>query len=122
MINSKQKGSRGERLFSKLCRDEGFDNVHRTAQYRGNTGDAGDCEGLPNIHIEVKYTEHLQLSKAMAQSIRDSTANGKGHLPIVAHKKNREEWLITMRAEDWFKLYREYYSSYELDRLKAEQE
>nr|DAS04793.1 MAG TPA: hypothetical protein [Caudoviricetes sp.] len=52
-INSKQKGARGEREFASLCKEHGFD-VRRTQQYCGNTGDASDCVGLPNIHIEVK--------------------------------------------------------------------
>lgn len=40
----------------------------------------------------------------MTQAVRDS--HGK-EIPIVAHRKNHTEWLITMKAEDWFKLYNE---------------
>lgn len=42
----------------------------------------------------------------MAQAKHDSA--GRGEKPIVAHRKNKGEWLITMRAEDWFDLYREW--------------
>ena len=103
-INSKQKGARGEREFASLCREQGF-NARRTQQYCGNTGDASDCIGLPNIHIEVKRVQALNIDKAMAQAIHDSEQ--KKLIPIVAHRKNNAKWLITMRAEDWFKVYRE---------------
>lgn len=104
-MNSRDKGARGERLFAALCHHYGYDAVRRTAQYCGKTGDAADCVGLPGIHIEVKFVEHLNYRKAMEQSIRDSKGNG---LPIVASKTSRKEWLITMRADDWFKMYNEW--------------
>lgn len=101
-MNSKQKGKRGEIEFSKLCRENGYD-TRRTAQYCGNTGDAADVVGLPGIHIEIKRVERLNLEDAMAQAIHDSMGE---KVPIVAHRKNNCDWLITMRAEDWFNLYR----------------
>lgn len=102
-INSKQKGARGEREFASLCKEHGFD-VRRTQQYCGNTGDASDCVGLPNIHIEVKRVQALNIDKAMAQAIHDS--EHKNVIPIVAHRKNNAKWLITMRADDWFEMYK----------------
>ena len=103
----RERGKRGERLFCWLCREYGYD-AHRTAQFRGNTGAAGDVEGLPGVHVEVKYQERLNLRDAMAQSIRDNEAEGKGNIPIVAHKKNNADWLITLRAGDFFEIYREW--------------
>lgn len=108
MINSKNKGKVGEREFAKLCKAEGYADVRRTSQYCGQTGDASDCVGLTGIHIEVKRNERLNVHDAMAQAIRDSSAKGEDLMPIVAHRKNHTEWLITMRATDWFKLYREW--------------
>lgn len=103
----REKGKRGEREWASLCRAEGF-SVHRTAQYCGKTGDAADCVGLPGIHQEVKFVERLNIRDAMEQAKRDAAAQGVGEIPIVAHKKKYAEWLVTMRAEDWFKLYREF--------------
>lgn len=103
---SRNKGKRGEREFAKLCKEQGFADAHRTAQFRGNTGDAGDVEGLPRIHVECKFVENLNLRKAMEQSTNDANANGNGDVPIVAHKKSRQPWLITMYLEDWFEFYR----------------
>ena len=101
MVNSKRKGNQGEREFAKLCRYEGYD-VRRGQQYNGLEGE--DVVGLPGVHIEVKRVQRLNVDAAMLQSITD--ADGK--VPIVAHRKNNCEWLITMTAEDWFKLYREW--------------
>ena len=106
-MNSKQKGSRGEREWAKFCREQGYE-VRRTQQYCGNTGDASDCVGLDGIHQEVKRVEKLNISNAIAQAVRDAKA---GQTPIVAHRKNNEKWLVTMLASDWFELYREWQSS-----------
>ena len=99
MVNSKSKGNRGERELAKLCRFEGYD-ARRGQQYNGLEGE--DVIGLDGVHVEVKRVERLNIWEAMAQSIRDAA----GRLPIVAHRRNKCEWLVTMRLSDWFKLYR----------------
>lgn len=114
MINSKQKGKRGELAWCRRCAEHGY-QVRRTAQYCGNTGDAADCVGLPGIHQEVKFVERLNLQDAMDQAVRDAEASGQGEIPIVAHKRSNCEWLVTMRADDWFRLYREYEASMTLE-------
>lgn len=88
-----------------MCRANGFDKVRRTVQYCGNTGDASDCIGLHNIHQEVKFVENLNVRKSYEQAMHD--AKKSGNLPIVAWKKNNQPWLVTMSADDWFKIYRE---------------
>ena len=102
-INSKAKGKRGELEWAKLCREHGFEEVRRTAQYCGNTGEASDCVGLPFIHQEVKNVERLNIRAAMFQAENDAR---EGEIPIVAHKQNRKPWLVTMNADDFFKLYK----------------
>jgi Holliday junction resolvase len=102
---SRDKGKTGERELAALCREQGYD-VHRTAQFRGNTGAAGDCEGLPGIHIECKRTERFSLYDALTQAQRDATAEGKGNMPVVFHRRNNSRWVAVMSAEDWFALYR----------------
>ena len=101
-VNGKKKGKVGELEWAAFCREHGYD-CRRTAQYCGNTGDASDVVGLDGIHQEVKRVEALNVHEAVAQAVRDSKDSGK--VPIVAHRKNRTEWLVTMRAADWFKLY-----------------
>lgn len=102
-INSKQKGAAGEREFANYCKEKGFD-TRRTAQYNGKElGSLADVVGIPGIHIEVKRVEKLNIHNAMEQAVRD--CNVVGELPIVAHRKNGKKWLITMTADDWFKLW-----------------
>lgn len=103
MINSRRKGKAGELEWARLCREHGYD-CRRGQQFSGANGDA-DVVGLPGIHIEVKRVERLDLESAMSQSRRDARP---GELPVVAHRRNWGEWLVTMPAEAWFDLYREW--------------
>lgn len=106
MVNSKAKGKRAELAIAHYFQDHGFPDAHRTAQVMGKTGGCADVEGVPKIHVEVKHNEHLNIYDAIAQAVRDSGANKNGNLPAVFHKKNGKEWLVTMRIDDWFQLYR----------------
>ena len=101
-MNSKAKGGRGEREWAAECRSQGFTVAHRGTQYKGGY-DSPDVVGLPGIHQEIKRVEKLNIHESMKQSIRD--CEGKA-IPIVAHRRNREEWLVTMRAVDWFEVYK----------------
>jgi Holliday junction resolvase len=98
-INSKAKGARGEREFSSFLRERGYSEARRGQQYSGIEGE--DVIGLPGFHIECKRVEKLNIHDAMNQSIRDAA---EGQVSIVAHRKNRTEWLVTLRAEDFLKL------------------
>lgn len=99
-INSRSKGAKGERELAKILREYGYP-CKRGQQYSGANGDA-DVVGLPNIHIEVKRRERLEIYSAIAQAVRDAKNDEK---PAVFHRKNECEWLVTMRLEDWMKLY-----------------
>ncbi len=104
-INSKQKGARFERQLASKFRDYGYDS-RRTAQYCGNTGDASDVVGLPGIHCEAKHQERMQLYDWMDQAKRDS--KNTGNMPVVFHKKNNCEILVSMQFDSFMKLYKEY--------------
>jgi len=101
MVNSRDKGARGEREFALLCRGEGYD-VRRGQQFSGLEGE--DVVGLPNVHVEVKRVEKLNIYNAINQSKRDAIGTD---MPIVAHRRDRCDWLITLQAADFFRLYRE---------------
>lgn len=108
-INSKAKGKTGELEFANLCKKYGFHQARRSQQYAGINNDA-DVVGLPGIHAEVKRVEKLNVSNAMEQSRNEC---GKGDIPIVAHRKNREPWLVTMQAEDWLEFYKSWLGFWE---------
>lgn len=104
-INSKRKGATGERELAKKLREYGYTNARRSQQYCGVNGDADIVEALPNIHIECKRVERLNLYDAMEQSKSDAKEN---ELPAVFHRKNRSKWLVTMELDDFMKIYKEY--------------
>lgn len=113
-INSRSKGKKGELELAKKLRDYGYD-CRRGQQYCGANGDA-DVIGLPGIHIECKRVERLDLYGAMAQAIADSNEK----TPVVMHRKNHCDWLVTMRLDDWMEIYREWeVGQCNLDKFKA---
>lgn len=100
-MNSRAKGAKGEREIANILKAAGYE-ARRGQQFCGVNGDA-DVIGLPGIHIEVKRTERFEIYKAMEQAKRDAR---DGETPVVMHRKNRAEWLVVMRFEDFMELYR----------------
>lgn len=103
-MNSRSKGARGEREWRDQLRAAGY-TARRGQQFAGGT-DSPDviCEELASvIHWEVKRVESLNLAAAMAQAQRDCA----GKVPVVAHRKNSQPWLVTLPAEALFKLMRD---------------
>lgn len=98
-INSKRKGSNGEREIAKILREHGYE-ARRGQQYSGANGDA-DVVGVPGVHIEVKRGQQLNIEKAMQQAEADKRP---GEMPVVFHRKNGEEWKATMRLDDWLEM------------------
>lgn len=87
-MNSREKGATGERELADLLKEYGY-NCRRGQQFCGANGDA-DVVGLEDIHIECKRVEKLNLDAAMEQ---------------VFHRKNRKDWKVTLRLDDFMKLY-----------------
>ena len=100
--NQQNKGRRGERELSRKLNELGFNTSPADPL---NFGKIPDVIGLPDIHIECKRTEKLRLSEAMKQAIQDADKFKDG-LPCVFHRKNREQWLVTMPLKDWANLYK----------------
>lgn len=101
-MNSKQKGARGERKAAEELRKYGFVNARRSQQYCGTNGDADIVDAVPGIYWEVKWVERLNFYNAIEQAINDCN---DGKVPAVLSKKNRSPWLVTMRLEDWIRVY-----------------
>jgi hypothetical protein len=102
-MNSRQKGKRGERQWRDELRANGY-AARRGQQFCGSP-DSPDvvCDELRWIHFEVKAVEKLNIQDAMDQASRDC---GQGKIPIVAHKRNFREWLVTMTAQTFFRFLR----------------
>lgn len=101
MVNSNNKGKRGEREFVKYLKEQGY-QARRGQQYQGSPDSPDVISDLTHIHFEVKRTEKLQLDKSLKQATED--AGDK--IPVLAHKKNRGQWVAILRMDDLIKLIR----------------
>ena len=122
MVNGKKKGAAGEREFSNYCKSKGFD-TRRTAQYKVKPTSIKHSKNWWKFIFSLisrifffsllcrkiwvwnisKRVEKLNIHEAVKQAKRDN--KNHGDIPIVAHRKNNTKWLITMDADDWFKLF-----------------
>ena len=99
-MNSKRKGNAGERELCEYLTAAGYPAHRNDQQYIGGKGNPDiDARGLERFHIEVKRVERLNISAAMKQSDRDA----ESRIPVVIHRRNREQWLITMKLSDFLK-------------------
>lgn len=97
-MNSKRKGTSGERELCAYLTGAGFPAHRNNQMYIGGLGNPDiTAEGLERYHFEVKRVERLNLGAAMEQAERDAA----GRVPVVASRRNRRPWLITMHLEDF---------------------
>lgn len=101
-MNSKAKGKRGELEAVHFLNGLGF-KTRRTAQYCGNTGEAADVEGIEGLHLEVKRCEAVHFKEWTHQAEHDCGDK----IPVVMTRQNNEPWRVILRAEDFFKIWRE---------------
>ena len=100
MVNSKRKGSAGERELCAYLTAEGFPAHRNDQRFRGGVDNPDvAAEGLSAYHIECKRTEKLCLGAAMEQAEHDAA----GKIPVVVHRRNRRPWLITLKLSDFLK-------------------
>lgn len=102
-VNSRRKGAEFERKLANLLKEYGY-SARRGQQFCGANGDA-DVVGLEHIHIEAKAVEKLNLYDAMEQSKNDARPD---EIPVVIHKKNRKNILVTMEFDEFMKMYKEF--------------
>lgn len=98
---SRDKGARYERHVRDVLRDHGWE-AERGCQHAGGKDSPDVKHNLPNLHIEAKAVEKLNLWNALAQSERDA---GEGEIPSVIFKRNRSKDYIALPLEDFLKLY-----------------
>ena len=98
-MNSKRKGNQAERELLRILQAAGVE-AHRNEQRFVGGIDNPDIAvklGAVAVHVECKRVERLSLAAALKQAHRD--ANGHA-LPVIAHRRNREPWLVTVELED----------------------
>lgn len=97
-MNSKAKGSAGEREFAAVLTQRGYPAHRNDQRFVGGSGRPDvSADGLDGFHFEVKRVERLNVSEAMKQAEADAA----GRVPIVAHRRNRAPWLVTMHLDDF---------------------
>ena len=100
--SQQRKGAEGERELVSVLKEYGYETKRGGSETYGTIP---DVTGLPGIHIEVKRVERLNITEALAQAARDADRFRDG-MPTVFHRRNRQPWLVTMRLDDWMKLYK----------------
>ena len=100
--SSQRKGANGERELANRFKEYGFE-VRRGQVFNHES----DMVGLKGIHPEVKRVEKLNVWAAMEQAVTESLIRKDG-VPTLFHRRNREDWLVTMRLSDWIELYKDW--------------
>lgn len=88
MLDSRDKGGRGEREVRDIIRKYGYEKVERWAQRSGGR-DVSDIKGYhPELHLEVKFRERAALSEWLQQA----ECEAEGAEPVVVYRRTREPW------------------------------
>ena len=98
---SQKKGRGGELEICRILQGCGIPAEPGQAISYGSTP---DVTGIPSVHAKIKRVERLNVPEAMSQAVRDSEKFNDG-TPVLFHRRNRGEWLCTMRLSDWMSLY-----------------
>ena len=103
-INSRQKGKRGELELCHALKGLFGWAAERSVQHCGNAGDSDlIVRGLPNLFVECKRVQSLNLPKAMALAVQQA---GPDKTAVVFHRRDKEPWLLTCQLEDLMALCR----------------
>jgi hypothetical protein len=96
-VDSRRKGNRGEVDFAHWLEENLKIKARRGFGQSAGGAARPDVESSIAVHWEIKCVEKLNIDNAMSQAITDSRF---GNIPVVAHKKNRKPWMITLLAKD----------------------
>ena len=101
-INSRDKGAKYERHIAQVLRDHGYE-AERGVQHQGGKDSPDVKHNMPNIHIEAKAVEKLNLWNALAQSEKDA---GADEIPVVVFKRNRSKDYVALSFEDFIEIFK----------------
>ena len=99
-MNSRQKGARGEREAAKVLSETFCCEARRGCQFAGGKDSPDVQTTIEGVHFEVKRVQRLSIHNAIDQAVND--AGDK--VPCVLHRRDRTEWLLTVRLRDVTKL------------------
>lgn len=90
-MNSRAKGKAGELELAEFLRQHGAE-ARRGVQFKGGAGSPDVVTDIAGVHFECKRVEAGNLYTWMDQATRDAG----GQIPVVAHRKNRREWVAIL--------------------------
>lgn len=90
----REKGKRGERLAAQALSALGYASS-RGVQFHGGPESPDIKTSIEGIHFEVKFVEREQVRVWMRQAQEESG----GNVPVLLHKRSREQWLLTVPLE-----------------------
>ena len=96
-VNSRAKGKRGELEAAKLIAATFNVPARRGQQFAGGSDSPDVVSDVEGVHWEIKRVENLNIVNAVKQAIRDA---GGSKTPVVLHRRNNCEWLLTLRFAD----------------------
>ena len=97
---SRDKGKRGEREVATIIRSHGFE-AQRGQQHCGGSDSPDVIHNIPDVYIEVKYREQLNVYEALEKVTKEAPIDSR---PVVFHRRKRTGWLVSMDAEDFLYL------------------
>lgn len=107
-MNSRRKGVAGERELVGRLR-EWLGPLVRRCWERAQAG--GHDLDVPGWAGEVKRYKaialHRWFDQAVEQAVRHHAGTGEVLKPVLFHREDRGEWLVTVRLLDWVELARE---------------
>lgn len=98
-INSRRKGKTGELEAAETLRLLFGWTTRRTQQFAANAdADSADLrvEQTPQLFWEVKRVQRLNVPK----TIRTAAAQCGRRVPVLMHRPDRSDWLLTIRLAD----------------------
>jgi hypothetical protein len=93
---SQRKGAAGEREAAARLSELLGVEAKRGAQKYLFGWQAPDVYGVPGCHIEIKRHKRESLTAWMRQAVGDAC----GKIPVVIHRPNRADWMLTIRLDD----------------------
>ena len=100
--SQRRKGAAGEREWVDVLRKQGFSVEGRQL---GQARDGGGDVRHGGFLYEVKRYNAIAVRKWLDQAEASVLQYKAGERPVVAMREDgRTEWMILMRAEDFFKL------------------
>ena len=106
MINSRDKGKRGELEAAKAWSELFGVELRRSQQFCGRSDDSDDIVGQPGVSLEVKRVQRSNVQRVVARAVDDAADD---RVAVVMHRGDHQPWLVSLQLEDLPELVRTLY-------------